>query len=422
MEDYYRILGINRTASAAEIKKAYHRLARKYHPDSGTGDEGSFRKISEAYETLEDSGKRREYDRKLAAAADAAAAGASRTYGTYGSRQDSSPRGYGTYGGRQDGGPRAYGTYDGRQDGSSRADGTYDGRQDGSSHARGARDDADDMDSAWKIWNDVFGDEEEESAYESSYSGYGRSRGSSGYGSDGYGGAGSSYDRNGRRRSSVDAEDLWEDTYGGYAGDGEDDIMSSFYRFFHTVNDPFDFFGTKRSGKRYSSDADTESSGRRRASGNSYAGSDSGRSAFRSGNASSRQKASASGENASSRRKTSAGGGKCFLAAEGIGRTGDGFRTPWAGSACHRPDHGRGGSPRLHQEDQCPLQGFPERKRVPEVPGLEVFSCCYTGGDFRRQQDPSEGCREAVGSRWFWQCDRDSTGGVKRRSGCAGML
>jgi curved DNA-binding protein CbpA len=308
MEDYYRILGINRTASAAEIKKAYHRLARKYHPDSGTGDEGSFRKISEAYETLEDSGKRREYDRKLAAAADAAAAGASRTYGTYGSRQDSSPRGYGTYGGRQDGGPRAYGTYDGRQDGSSRADGTYDGRQDGSSHARGARDDADDMDSAWKIWNDVFGDEEEESAYESSYSGYGRSRGSSGYGSDGYGGAGSSYDRNGRRRSSVDAEDLWEDTYGGYAGDGEDDIMSSFYRFFHTVNDPFDFFGTKRSGKRYSSDADTESSGRRRASGNSYAGSDSGRSAFRSGNASSRQKASASGENASSRRKTSAGG------------------------------------------------------------------------------------------------------------------
>ena len=302
MEDYYGVLGISRNASAAEIKKAYHRLARKYHPDSSSGDEERFRRIREAYEILGDSGKRREYDRKLSAAADAAAAGASRPYSTYGGRQDSSPRGYSTYGGRQDSSPRGYGTYGGRPDGSSRAYGTYDGRQNDASRARGARDDADNMDSAWKIWNDVFGDEEEESAYESSFSGYGRSRGGSGYGNNGYGGAGSSYNRNGRRRSSVDAEDLWEDTYGGYAGDGEDDIMSSFYRFFHTVNDPFDFFGTKRSGKRYSSDADTESSGRHRASGTAYAGSGSSRSASRSGNASSRRKASANQETASARR------------------------------------------------------------------------------------------------------------------------
>ncbi len=61
MEDYYKILGVSRDASKEEIKKAYRKLAHKHHPDKG-GDEKTFKKISEAYHTLSDDGKRRQYD------------------------------------------------------------------------------------------------------------------------------------------------------------------------------------------------------------------------------------------------------------------------------------------------------------------------------------------------------------------------
>ena len=64
-KDYYNILGVNRNASEREIKQAYRRLARKYHPDVNPGDksaEARFKQINEAYEVLSDKEKRQKYD------------------------------------------------------------------------------------------------------------------------------------------------------------------------------------------------------------------------------------------------------------------------------------------------------------------------------------------------------------------------
>src|SRR5258707_1224481 len=63
--DFYVILGIEREAKVADVKRAYKRLARKYHPDINPGDrraEAQFRQIAEAYETLIDPDRRRRYD------------------------------------------------------------------------------------------------------------------------------------------------------------------------------------------------------------------------------------------------------------------------------------------------------------------------------------------------------------------------
>lgn len=61
-EDYYKILGVSKDASYDEIKKAYRKLAHKYHPDKANGDESKFKEINEAYQTLSDKSKRAQYD------------------------------------------------------------------------------------------------------------------------------------------------------------------------------------------------------------------------------------------------------------------------------------------------------------------------------------------------------------------------
>lgn len=62
-KDYYEILGVNKGASKEEMKKAYHKLAHKYHPDKNKGDDSKFKEVNEAYQTLSDDGKRAQYDR-----------------------------------------------------------------------------------------------------------------------------------------------------------------------------------------------------------------------------------------------------------------------------------------------------------------------------------------------------------------------
>lgn len=62
-KNYYDILGVSRTASEEEIKKAYRRLAHKHHPDKGGGDAEKFKEINEAYQVLSNKEKRSQYDR-----------------------------------------------------------------------------------------------------------------------------------------------------------------------------------------------------------------------------------------------------------------------------------------------------------------------------------------------------------------------
>lgn len=64
-QDYYAVLGVPRTADEKQIKSAYRKLARKYHPDvnKDAGAEDQFKRVSEAYEALSDSEKRAQYDK-----------------------------------------------------------------------------------------------------------------------------------------------------------------------------------------------------------------------------------------------------------------------------------------------------------------------------------------------------------------------
>ena len=76
--DYYEVLGIDRNASASEIKKAYRKLAKKYHPDTNPGDkeaEAKFKEVTEAYSVLSDPEKKKMYDQFGHAAFDQSAGG-----------------------------------------------------------------------------------------------------------------------------------------------------------------------------------------------------------------------------------------------------------------------------------------------------------------------------------------------------------
>ena len=61
-KDYYQVLGIDKNASQDDIKKAFRKLAHQYHPDKNKGDDTKFKEVNEAYQTLSDEGKRRQYD------------------------------------------------------------------------------------------------------------------------------------------------------------------------------------------------------------------------------------------------------------------------------------------------------------------------------------------------------------------------
>ena len=61
-KDYYEVLGVPKNSSKDELKKAFHKLAHKYHPDKNKGDDKMFKEVNEAYQTLSDDQKRAQYD------------------------------------------------------------------------------------------------------------------------------------------------------------------------------------------------------------------------------------------------------------------------------------------------------------------------------------------------------------------------
>jgi len=81
-KDYYNILGVEKGSSDDEIKKAYRKLAHKYHPDKSGGDEAKFKEINEAYQVLSDKQKRSQYD-QFGSSFDQAGAGAGQGFGGF---------------------------------------------------------------------------------------------------------------------------------------------------------------------------------------------------------------------------------------------------------------------------------------------------------------------------------------------------
>lgn len=84
--DYYEVLGINKSASDDEIKKAYRKAAVKHHPDKEGGDESKFKEVSEAYEILKDKSKRQRYDQfgHAGVGGNSAGAGGGNPFGGFG--------------------------------------------------------------------------------------------------------------------------------------------------------------------------------------------------------------------------------------------------------------------------------------------------------------------------------------------------
>ena len=82
--DYYEVLGVEKGADEAAIKKAYRSLAKKYHPDMNPGDaeaEVKFKEVNEAYDVLSDADKRAKYDQYGHAAFDPAQGGGGAGFG-----------------------------------------------------------------------------------------------------------------------------------------------------------------------------------------------------------------------------------------------------------------------------------------------------------------------------------------------------
>ena len=95
-EDFYKILEVNKNASEAEIKKAYRKQARKYHPDKFSSSseaekataEKKFKEVNEAYQILSDPEKRTQYDNFGHAAFEQGGPSSSQGYGQYGGGQN----------------------------------------------------------------------------------------------------------------------------------------------------------------------------------------------------------------------------------------------------------------------------------------------------------------------------------------------
>jgi DnaJ-class molecular chaperone len=106
--DYYQILGVSKTATEAEIKRAYRKKALEFHPDRNKGKEaeGKFKEVTKAYEVLSDSGKRQTYDQFGAAAFEQGGPtgqGAGGPFGGFGGQQGPFTYTYSTSGGNPQG-------------------------------------------------------------------------------------------------------------------------------------------------------------------------------------------------------------------------------------------------------------------------------------------------------------------------------
>ena len=164
--DYYEVLGVNKNADAATIKKAYRKLAKKYHPDSNEGNASAaehFKEVNEAYDVLSDEKKRKLYDQFGHAAFEEGA-------GNYGNAQGS-PFGSG-FGGSQ-GGP--FGSGFGGAQGNPFGGGFHGSYSDGNGYREYHFENGEDMDD---ILKNIFG------------GGFKKSKSSGGFGSSGFGGSG----------------------------------------------------------------------------------------------------------------------------------------------------------------------------------------------------------------------------------------